>query len=377
MDYLVRHKDVLGLAYLSAVGALFFNLQPVMVGALADVYGFDEQALGTIVAAGLLSSFAVLCSAYFWAGKVSLHKAVPIGLGLGVISQGMLAFADSYQTLVASFICLGAAMPILFAPTLIALGQSSEPQRAFGIAITVQVLLASVGIYVIPAWIFPVAAIGGIAVFFAGMMLLGFLALMLVEVSARTSRPGSVGVTRYRLSVACFAGMAVYFFGINGAFAFLERMGKATGLAAEQVGFSLSLSLLVGVAGSLAATRFGRLSTRRALMISSLGYMAFLVLMSQERSFPGFLLALCLFNVGWNFSLPFLMTVTANADPSGRFLALLPAAQTLGGALGPMLAGTLLVSSGEAGVHAQLAVAALVAFAGFLWVDSKLNPILR
>lgn len=112
-------------------------------------------------------------------------------------------------------------------------------------------------------------------------------------------------------------------------------------------------------------------------MISSLGYMAFLVLMSQERSFPGFLLALCLFNVGWNFSLPFLMTVTANADPSGRFLALLPAAQTLGGALGPMLAGTLLVSSGEAGVHAQLAVAALVAFAGFLWVDSKLNPILR
>ncbi len=373
MNYFVRHRQVLGLGYLSAVGALFFNLQPVLVGALAEVYKFNEQALGSIVAAGLLSSFVMLCTAYFWANRVRLHRAVPVGLGLGIVSQVMLVFADSFGTVVASFICLGVALPVLFAPTLVALGNSSEPLKAFGVAITVQVLVATIGMFAIPAWIFPAAGIGGIAAFFTGVMLLGFVALRYLD----ESLPGVVGldrsvVTYYRLSIFCFVGMTVYFFGINGAFAFLERMGSASTLSGEQIGFSLSVSLLVGVVGSLAASALSSMSTWRALSIAALFYLAFLILISLDRTFLVFLAALCLFNIGWNFSLPFLMAVTAGADPSGRFLALLPAAQTLGGALGPVLAGTLLVSTGEVGVHAQLALSVVLAFVVFLLVDTRL-----
>ena len=114
--------NTLGLAFLTACGALFFNTQPVIVGALATEFAFDEQQLGVIVGAGLLSSFVVLCSSFFWIRHAQLKVVVPLGIALGLVAQVLLYQADGYLLTLMSVVLLGGGMAVIFAPVLVALG---------------------------------------------------------------------------------------------------------------------------------------------------------------------------------------------------------------------------------------------------------------
>ena len=56
------------------------------------------------------------------------------------------------------------------------------------------------------------------------------------------------------------------------------------------------------------------------------------------------------------------MDLISRADPHTRYIVLVPAAQTIGGAIGPAIAGPLLMSGGVTGVYVQLAVCIGAAF---------------
>jgi hypothetical protein len=170
------------------------------------------------------------------------------------------------------------------------------------------------------------------------------------------------------------AAMTVYFVGLNGTWAFLERIGVTMSLAGDVIGRALAASLLFGAIGSVIASVTGRrVGVAPALMLSGSGFLVFVYLMLEPPGAATFTVALAIFNAAWNFSLPYQMDLISRADAHNRFIVLVPAAQTIGGALGPAIAGPLLMSSGVTGVYVQLTVCIAAAFLLYGFIANRLR----
>jgi predicted MFS family arabinose efflux permease len=214
----------------------------------------------------------------------------------------------------------------------------------------------------------------GVAAFLATLFALTVVTLpwlprgkdtLAVGVSGKVTRPGLAGFG--------LLAMAIYFVGVNSNWAFLELIGTSIGFDREAIGYTLALSLIFGAFGSVAATLTSqRIQSTTALTIAILGMGVYVILMRSHPGALGFTAALLIFNLAWNYSLPFQMEMVAAADASGRYVALLPASQTAGGAIGPILAGPLLMTVGVDALYAILAAGSVVACLIFALVRRRL-----
>ena len=350
------------LAYLAAVGALFFNTQPVLVTAFMSEWQLDAGEVGLAIGVGLLGAVIVFGACFAWSGKLAFRSMTLAGLVLGLVALASLALPSSLTGVTGVLFLLGVGSGLVYAPVMIALGRSSQPARDFAIAITTQVLIAGGLLVLVPAVVVPAMGFPGILVVFGIIFAVGLLAALGSGAIELTGGPG-LAATRNTTAWLTILAMAIYFVGLNGVWAFLDLMGAARGFTPTAVGAALTLSVLAGVAGTLLASRFDRLSPRTAMLISFVVFTTFIGVLLVVPGYAAFVVALVLFNIGWNFSLPYLMALTAVIDESGRFLALLPAAQALGGAMGPIVAGVIMTSLGSSAAIWQLLVSVMLAFA--------------
>ncbi len=362
------------LSYASAVYALFFNVQPVLVGVLQKQFGFDEAQLGGIVSAGFFSACGVLGTAYFWVRFVPWRLGISAGVLIALAGLSISFFAQGYVEVVLGMMLLGAGFAAIAAPVVLALGATANPTRSFGCAVTAQVLLASVCVYLIPVVIYPnqgfSAVIGFLMILVLALLpLVRFVPQGQIQASS-TTRAGRGGRWAGWLALAA---MTIYFLGLNGNWAFLELLGERGGLTTESIGLTISVALVIGAAGSLAASAVHtRLSVWQAMTGALFGFVIYVFTMGINGviAYAG---AVIVFNIVWNFSLPYQMDVIARSDHNGRLLALLPAAQALGGALGPLSAGSLLLMVGPAGLYLQLLVCVVMAVIGFSLIDRRVR----
>ena len=120
--------------------------------------------------------------------------------------------------------------------------------------------------------------------------------------------------------------------GPRGAWLAQRRAGAQTLIAAV-------LAVQV-VAGSVATLAVRRLPVVPTLVACSLVLAAVTATVHQlpGGSTRDFALACLLFGFAWLFMLPFHIGLAFRADPSGRLAGLVPAAQLLGSAFGPLMA---------------------------------------
>lgn len=363
-------RSMLAAAYATALGALLFNAQPVLVGALSFAHGFSEVELGRVMASGLGAAFCVVVSAFFWAPRVAVRTAIRLGAGAIVMGSAGIGVFTGFAGVVAAFLLIGAGMAAVYAPALACLGATRDPARSFGISIAAQVLVASAVLLAVPALRFPGTGMLPVALLLIAATLPMFVVVRYLPVRIGDARR-SIGAVPARTVVGArsplaalgLAAMALYFVGLNGTWVYLERIGVGAGFSDTTVAATLSGSVFCGALGALAASWLGhRVSIAAALMICACLFALFIGLMTAQPDLFGFVLALVMYNIAWNFSLPYQMSSIAVADQSGRYLVLIPAAQTIGGALGPALSGGILTEAGTAGVYTQLSVCIAGAF---------------
>ena len=123
----------------------------------------------------------------------------------------------------------------------------------------------------------------------------------------------------------------------------MERIGNASGLSAQFIGFTLGLANLTGFAGaSLVAwlgTRFGRLLP---LVLSTTIQLTCLWALSGTISSSEYLIAIGLISLAWNIVNPIQIGILAGVDTSGRALALASTVIGVGLAAGPALGAAVL-----------------------------------
>lgn len=348
---------------------------PIFVAGIAGQFGWNEQAIGWLAAADMGGSALASLVLALAVSRLPWKKSVWLAI-LAVVAGNLASiFLDTLPAMLAVRALTGFCNGLILSVVFVALCQSSNPDRYFGIYVFLQLLLQVILLPVLPRMIEP----WGIASVFLLFALASACTAALVfffpqpgaMAQTRTTKPqpGAGGV-RARLSawaVVALAAQAVYFLAPSAIWAYFEGIGKSFELAIEAVGDALGLASFAGIAGALLVVVMGSRVNRIVCMAAgTLISIAAIGVLLQASGFAWFLLAAALVNFSWNYTFPYQMGALALFDRDGSVAILSLVVQLSGLSFGPVLASVLLTGADYSAVLWVCMACYILSFALFL-----------
>lgn len=327
---------------IGTIAVLMVGIQPIVLGELVDAHQVSLEGVGIVAMAEiiLLGLGVVLGDALLPVGQLRFITIAAALAAAGLDGLTLRATGDGAMTAVRA--AAGLAEGVLVWGTTGVIVRTTNPARVGGIFFVLQTLAqALIGLLlanaIIPHW-------GWQGAFTAlGVLALSCCALALVQ-PARLAPLAPPAVSGFRWSVRTVQPLAVAFLQLAtlGSFwAYLEPLGKAAGFDGRGAQTLIAAVLATQVvAGSVATVAVRRLPVVPTLVACSLVLAA---VTATVYELPGgstrdFALACLVFGFVWLFMLPFQIGLAFRADASGRLAGLVPAAQLLGSAFGPLMA---------------------------------------
>lgn len=327
-------------------GALFFNLLPLILGLSADALMLSTSEIGWL-GTGYLLAFALisplgvyLMRQYSWMGIFIICTLFSSFCFIGATK------VNSFSALLVVFFLLGLGKGLLWAQGNRILAASSDPDRIFGFGALISLLIPTALMFfyvhlVAPRW------------GFNGVMLLTALLLassLLVaawfpsgrEIKQSKSVENSSQLTpEVILGLLCMVGV---FLSSSGLWAFLERIGVSKQIETVEIGHTLTAGVFfMAIASLLPMLTEGRASRSSMLFVMFVLALIAMLLFSQPSTILTFFIATALFTFAFSASVVYAAAVIADADNSGDFLILNSGAAGFGAALGPVIAGYLVI----------------------------------
>lgn len=336
-------ESVAGLLQIAlfATGLLAFYLLPVWAGIFATEYQFSSSQIGALLTADMAMGTIASFSARYWIHRVRWRPVVVLSVALAAAFNVACIEATHYWQFLVLRCGAGFATGAMLAFPYAAFASSKNPDRQFSIALAFQVAVAAVALAA-ASWL--MEALGFQAVF-ALTALLTALPLAFIrgcpdhcpgadnEEQPITGRPG-IFVTLALVAIALFM-MA-----LTGVWAFVESIAADRDSQGLLVGAVLSGTLLFSFFGALAPAVLGA-SHHQRLPIP--GAYLVLALAVAGLSIPNAALVFAVSMVFYQFFFSFVMPLqaawVAEADALGRSAVLVPVAQGVGAAFGPLAAG--------------------------------------
>ncbi len=347
------------------VGAMFFLLMPMYIGALADHAGFDGAEVGNLATIELLGVALISLSSLAWIRLANWRvAAIACCLGL-IIANGLASTNHTFAWLALTRALAGVSEGGLLCIGYAALGDTLKVDRNFAFAVVGQILAPGLFFVLLPGWLvqYGLNAIFYIQIFCTVLAMIATLRLPARGVDAPAGPlllwPG------WRPFIGLI-GAAVFMTGVTAVWGFVERMGVSEGFTGQEIGNILAISLIASVSGAFLPAWLGNRYTRFWPMVVALALQLLaLFLLIQGMSIEMYAIAIIVYSVGWNLWAPYQLSALAAADASGRVMGILPFAQGTGVALGPLIAGYLLTGDSCVAINwigAVLSVAALLLF---------------
>jgi len=339
----------LGAAFwLGIIGSFVLLILPIYVGSLIDDRGFSNAAAGWIGSADLMGFALASIVAFRLVRGFNWRTIVLAGLGMIVVGDISSIFLFDFWSLFFIRLLLsgmGAGFVIAVPYTL--LGDTRNPERNTGLYFTFNVLGGASGLLLFPI----VVANWGASGLFLTLAITASTAIPVawfwLPGEGKSISRASGSITWNWPILAILTGIGLFNFGLGGVWAFVERIGLGAGVDSTEIGPVLSATYLVGMLGSSVsawqAARYGYLKPY------GIGIGIMCVALSLLLSASGllmFVIALCLMNFAWNYSLTYQFSAVFSHDDSGRMPVLIILVQALGLMLGPGVAGLLATISG-------------------------------
>jgi MFS transporter, DHA1 family, inner membrane transport protein len=334
-------SEVAAALLLGCIALMMLGLQPVLLGELVTQRRISLEGVG-VVAMGEIFALGV--------GVIIVEKWLPLGylrhmtalaslLLAGVNLLTPLAHGDLACALLR--IAAGLLAAGLFGITAMVIVRSTKPDRLAGIFLTLQTLAQALVALVLARWLMPYV---GWQTGFVALAVLSLLPLLVLP-----WLPVRLGLHEEAIapSVVSFQGLLAllvpfaHLCAVGTLWAYMEPLGQAAGFTASNAQVLVALVLLMQlVGGSLASAvvrwwRAPYVLTAGAVLFAAIG-------LAIHGLAPGNTLVFALlsgvFGFGWLFLMPFHIRLAFDVDPQGRVAMLVPAAQLLGSAFGPLTA---------------------------------------
>jgi len=345
---------VIGAIACQIVGGLVPQMSPFVVAGLINGLSLSERDAGFVASVELLSlaAAAILIAPYL--SRLSYRRGSLFALALTLSAQGASIFVAGWTALVLLRGLAGIGEGVLYAVSLgIVASHCRNPEKVFGYFQLVWAI-GSVALFSVGGEVTSAFAHRGIFTLLAGTSL-AFAPLLLLVPDVRAVRDGKtrVAVNNPMLGILLFAAIVLYVAVSAGLFAFSGPLGERVGLDTSSVGYILTASTLVGLVGAGAATvlnvRWGRATPITGFCV---GYILVALALCLWPDPWAYSVAVIVSAVLYYFSLPYLFGLAAALDSSGRWAAAAGAANLLGFAAGPVVAGVVIGASGYASLAA-------------------------
>jgi predicted MFS family arabinose efflux permease len=286
-------------------------------------------------------------------------------VGVSIMFAANLAtmFVSAAMAFAAIRFLSGLGAGILAAIATVSLGQSDKPDRNYGLLFAASLLFGTAGLWGLPLLLARVGLNGAYAFIALLAVVVGFVSTSLPKGGTRPAQPADGPAPQRNWVLAGFVLVSITLFWAqqNALYAYMERIGNASGLSLQFIGFTLGLANLTGFVGaSLVAwlgTRFGRLLP---LVLSTGIQLACLWVLSGVVGSSGYLISIAMVSLAWNIINPIQIGILAGVDTSGRALALASTVIGVGLAAGPALGAAVLHGTDYSGVLMLVAFLAVL-----------------
>ena len=382
---------VLAASYLTALSQIFTNMQPVILGALADDFGFSNGSLGNLSAVYVACATLVLASAPLWVRRVSWRLLTAAALVMAAVVIVCGAAVTSLSTFMLLFGLFGMFKSMLGVPAFACLGDTENPDRSFGIAAVVQAISATILVAPVATYLIPAFGSPGVFILLGLLLLSGLLVVWFIpadgqaESASRSADAMSVQepegapfLSRAAIPayVMLFAS-ALFTAGLVGFWYFVERIGVAKGISPSTIGLTLSAGSLGSI---VAASLFAWLSQRVKgvvfLLVGSSLLLSCFVMLQFSGVMP-FVLANILFSLGWGLSQPPYWSILSQVDATKRLFVAAPMTGGVAAALIGVFSGPIIDAYGFNGMIAFSAISVVVAMSlsiGVYWMTRPEHP---
>jgi len=340
--------------------AVFMGL-PILVGAFVDFRGFTEEQVGYLASADLGGMFVSSIIVSMYVAKMDRRFWVTVGIGVAIVADIFSIYTYDFWSMMGIRILAGIGAGFCYSIALANLAATTETARNFSLLVFAFVFVNFLELYSLEVisdhW-----GVSGIFGTFISINLICLLAWPFlprgkvatnntlgrseVEMAVTAGTPASEvhgqqqAYNLVLLGSLCLAAIACFYVMIGAFWAYIERMGVTAGFNDNFIAAALSITTLLSIVGCLVAYKISRRQGQsRPLLAAPLLIAVVLVWLGTNTVAATFVVVLIIYQFLWNGVDIFQLGTLSNIDNSGRFIALVPAAQGLGQTIGPSLAG--------------------------------------
>ena len=336
---------------ISAIGALFYNILPLYVGAAQDSLYLSSSEAGLLPAAFFAGYNLVTISAFFWIRHCNWRAATAVWLPVAVVGLVISVTVDNQWGLFLGTALSGGGFAALYGIGVTILADTSNPARWYGVKIAIEAIPGAILLFILPSTLVAGYGFSGIVYALVGSVLLLALFLPTLPASGNfdavttstdpMTTPSIKAGSSLPLWLSLF-GMLLFFSAASGLWAFLERIGATLLFEADVIGMLLSLTLVFATLGSLTTAWLGkRLGNVRPFIASALFMVVAAGMLYGTPSFSLYAIGAALLTFGIGMGLPFAIAEVADLDVDGRYIILTVPAIGIGAMIGPAGAGYL------------------------------------
>lgn len=362
----------------------FYVIMPLVLGAAAETRQIDDRQLGLIAGAFMLGMFFVTASGVFWIRRVRWRRTLWLCAITAAVCYAIPIFNTAYPVLLGSMALSGIACGAAYSITIACLSDTRVPERGFGMTWGMQN-----GLGVILSFTLPRLTDSGNAlpVSLGVLVLLAMIAVLLIPFMPDRGIKGvsrdstaDAAVNSKLLPVVTVGLLVIFlvFLAESSIWAYLERIALGSGLDREQAGTAIAASLLVATCSSFVAAAIGnRLGRMVPMTIAIVASIFSVFLLHIGAGIVVFFIAVMIYGAAWNFGAPSRMALVAEADVEGRYVPAITSVQTLGSAIGPTVAGMVVLQGSYRWVYLIAVLAWAVAWLLFYWANRQFNRYKR
>ena len=253
-----------------------------------------------------------------------------------------LLFANTFEAVLSLRFLAGAlGHGIAFSLGTALLCRAPHPDRAIAISVVTQIGFSAVLLLALPKAL-STSDMRTVYLSLVSIVLVLLPLLTLANDSFTHDSESAKRNTVKPLLVWLLVALVCYQLGLSAIWAFIESIGREREISLEQMGFILAVILPVSMVGSILASildvRLGRFTP--VLLATVAGAIGLLILVNTT-SVTALAAGFLLHQIAWNFGVAFVYGAIAQVSDQSGSEILAPGSQSLGTALGPILAGIL------------------------------------
>lgn len=335
-------KHLIGCWVMAVLGAMPFAIQPFFLGVMTESLGLTSQQVGLLASADILGVVVASFSGFWWSKRFRHQTLIRVASVAMMIGYLGLLFTDTfYSVLLLRFIAGVLGHGIAFSLGTALLCRASHPDRAIAVSVVTQIGFSSLMLLVLPKVLM---GTGIQAVYFSlvAIILVLLPLLKLTNDSFSTDTESATRASINPLIIWLLIALVCYQLGLSAIWAFIESIGRDRQISLEQMGLMLAIILPVSMIGSIFASLLNlRLGRVTPVVIATTAGAAGLIILVNTATVAILAAGFLLHQIAWNFGIAFVYGAIAEVSGESGSEILAPGSQSLGTAMGPILAGIL------------------------------------